>query len=186
MISKESYFVKTKIPIPFIDWKKIWDVESTDATANERFKSYTNFLNLWETDIAKRLYSIKLYPRRIRVFRWEPGRGVFPWHIDGSYDEFVNFAINWVLDGHGSIQWNSKMDLPKTPSISSYASKKGKLTDVVECEEFGHACIVNTSIPHRVVNINKIHRVSVSMTFQKQIKYNEAVEILRNNGLLED
>lgn len=185
MNSQELYFAKTKIPLPDIEWTEIWSQEPTDRLiSTPRYREYKDFQKFLDSETGKKLLSIKLYPREIRIFRWQP-LGIFPWHIDGTSIRKVDFAINWVLDGKGSIQWNSKMNLPRTPSGLSWASKLGKFNEVIECEEFGHQCIVNTSIPHRVINMSNFHRISVSVTFQKDITYTDAVDILKTNNLLE-
>jgi hypothetical protein len=185
MNSQELYFAKTKMPTPDIDWTEIWSQEPTDRSLSApRYKEYKDFQKFLDSETGKLLKSIKLYPRKIRIFRWKPVR-VFPWHIDGTKTEKVNFAINWVLDGKGKIQWNSKMNLPRTPSGLSWASKLGTFSDASEYETFGHQCVVNTSIPHRVVNISKVHRITVSMMFQEDITYEGAINILKANDLLE-
>ena len=48
---------------------------------------------------------------------------------------------------------------------------------------YDHACIVNTAIPHRVLNMNKIHRITISIEFGKKLNYEQAVERLINVGL---
>jgi len=180
-----QYYVKTKIPTPNINWKDIWAVDPADnLNTMPRFCCYPLNKNIWSTDIFKKLIAIGLFPKVIRVFRWCPNR-VFPWHVDGNSTSAVPFAINWVLDGNGSIQWDSKMSLPPTVSGLSFASTLGKLNDAYECEQFGHGCIVNTHIPHRVINLNNIHRLTVSMTFNPSIDYITALKILEKNNLLE-
>lgn len=185
MNNQELYFVKTKLPLPDIKWQEFWPQDPTDrSTAAPRYQDYKYFQKFLDSDIGKKLLSINLYPRQVRIFRWQPLR-FFPWHIDGSETEKIKFAINWVLAGKGKIQWDSKMDLPRTPSGLSWSSKLGKINEIVEYEEFGHRCIVNTSIPHRVVNMSNFHRISFSIIFQKDITYNDAVNILKTNNLLE-
>lgn len=182
---KNYFFAKTKIPTPNINWRDIWDVDPADKlNTTPRYRVYPLNKDIWSNDVFKNLIDIGLCPQVIRVFRWRPAC-MFPWHIDGNSKSAVQFAINWVLDGKGSIQWNSKMSLPPTVSDLSFASKLGKLDDAYECEQFGHSCIVNTHIPHRVVNLNNIHRLTVSMTFSTSIDYITALHILEENNFLE-
>lgn len=182
---KNYFFAKTKIPTPNIDWKDIWDIDPADKLNTvPRYRVYPLNKNIWNKDILERLIDTGMCPKLIRVFRWRPGYS-FPWHIDGTSTSTVQFAINWVLAGNGVIQWNSKMNLPRTPSGLSWASKLGKPDDAYECEQFGHGCIVNTHIPHRVVNLNNIHRITASMIFDPSFDYKTALKILEESNLLE-
>jgi hypothetical protein len=185
-----NFFVKTTIPKPNIDFKLLWDIEPT-SKHNElpRFKEfriveYHTLVDLWEPEIRNKLISVDLFPRQIRVFRWRPNY-VFPWHIDGNPNEAINFAINWVLDGSGEIQWNQNIILNKNTLDMSYGSKRGNIDDSYDCRAYGDFCIINTAIPHRVININNIHRITASMIYKKQITYTEAVNRLKSVNLLE-
>lgn len=178
-----NYFFKTNIPVPNIDYKKIWNIDPTDqSTTPHKFKSYSNFENLWDKNIYDKLNNIDLFPRLIRVFRWKP-ESVFPWHIDGTKHEQIKFAINWILEGSGVIQWNRYIKL-NLSSEYSFGHSLGNIDDPVEIEDSGHGCIVNTGVTHRLFNLNKIHRISVSILFNKSITFEDAVERLRSENLI--
>jgi hypothetical protein len=183
----KKYFIKTKIPKPNINFKQLWNVEPGDEfNVLPRWKQFFDLESLWDDDTKRKLLKIELYPRIVRVFRWRPNF-VFPWHIDGTHDNAVQFAINWVLDGQGLIQWNSSIILnQETTRNMSFGSKLGKMEDPYDCEVYGNQCLVNTSIPHRVINLSNIHRITASMIYSKEITYDDAVYRLKTVNLLEE
>lgn len=188
MNTTDMFYRKVKIPRPNINWKNIWDADSSDQIDRDtRFKQYYDFNRIWKSDVFLALAKVDLIPRSIRIFRWNPN-DVFPWHIDGNIDNAVMFAINWVLDGSGLIQWNRSIILNRPSSKVeniTHGSKIGDRDDSIECQVFGDSCIVNTSIPHRVINLEKTHRVTASLIYKKHITYDEAIERLQTIDLIE-
>jgi hypothetical protein len=184
-----KFYTQTLIPIPNIDYKSVWANSPTDTTDTiPRWKPYTDTTNLWGDNIIKLLDSVGMVPRLIRVFRWIPNT-VFPWHVDGTVETVTEFAINWVIEGTGIIQWNSNVKLSKPEthwSHLAYGSLQGTLSDDVEETSFGHGCIVNTTIPHRVINMELLHRLTVSIQFNKELSYTDAVNNLISCNLIKE
>lgn len=182
-----KFYTQTLIPLPDVDYKSIWPNDPTDSSDMiPRWQTYTSEKPLWNNTIDEMLALCDLKPKLIRIFRWAP-KTIFPWHVDGTTEIITEFAINWVYEGSGIIQWNSKLELPKPEANHShlaFGSKQGGLTDVFESKELGHGCIVNTTIPHRVVNVEPIHRITVSIQFGNDLTYAQAVEKLTACGLI--
>jgi hypothetical protein len=187
-MSTDRFYKQTTIPAPSVDYKTIWNVDPKDpADTNPRWLTYPKDSKIWNDDILNRLKTVGLKPRLIRVFRWKPN-SVFPWHIDGSVNEITEFAINWVYEGSGIIQWNSSLELPKPAEKNyhlAYGSFNGKAEDKFEAEALGHGCVVNTTIPHRVLNLSDVHRITVSIQFGNEFTYSETVEKLKSCGFIE-
>jgi hypothetical protein len=184
-----TYFQKTLIPTPNIDYKEIWKNAPEDLSDTlPRYKSYPiDHKEIWNTEISKQLISAGLAPSSARVFRWAPNLDS-GWHIDGSPNRVTQFAINWIMHGSGVIQWNSKLDLSNTPKVSTAKGwTPSNKFHTYEEQIDGHGCIVNTAVPHRVVNNSNEHRITVSVVFEKnsEITYNDAVIILSNIGFIE-
>jgi hypothetical protein len=181
-----KFYTQTLIPMPNIDYKSIWPNSPTDTSDSiPRWRTYTDKTGLWENEVIKKLEFCELTPYLIRIFRWMP-KTVFPWHTDGTSDLVTPFAINWLCEGVGAIQWDSKIELPKPEehySRIAFGTKIGAIDDHFEEITLGHGCIVNTAIPHRVLNMNKIHRITISIEFGKKLNYEQAVERLINVGL---
>ena len=183
----DNYCKQTSIPVPNIDYKRVWNIDPTSpADTIPRWLTYPNNTKIWDDDTTNKLLGVGLKPRVIRVFRWRPN-SVFPWHVDGNVDQVTRFAINWVLEGNGIIQWHSKLELPKPmPKHKhlAYGSLVGKIEDKFEFQALGHACVVNTVIPHRILNTSDVHRITVSILFGDDYSYNETVEKLKFSGFI--
>jgi hypothetical protein len=188
-----EYFSQTVIPTPMIDWKSLWpEILSSDDPGIKlppfRLVNKSITLNdLWsEGDIADKLKHAGIKPYFIRIFRWPPNR-VFPWHIDGVANKPRFCALNWVLEGHGEIQWNSKFEWDeKTNKINSFKTRTGKYDDTYEESANANACLVNTLIPHRLVNMNNTHRVTISILTNEELNYAEVYNRLASVQLLSD
>jgi len=182
-----QFYTQTTLPTPNINYQTVWPNDPTDTSDTiPRWVEYDLSNLLWSDDIINQLASENLIPQLVRIFRWSPNR-FFPWHIDGTIDEITTFAINWVLDGSGTIQWSSKLKLPLPPKEHyhlAYGNMVGSLTDEYEESALGHGCLVNTTIPHRVVNNNDIHRITVSIQFGNQYTYEEVREKLSALGFI--
>jgi hypothetical protein len=181
-----KFYTQTLIPLPDVDYKSIWPNDPTDSSDMiPRWQTYTSEKPLWNNTIDEMLALCDLKPKLIRIFRWAP-KTVFPWHTDGTSDLVTPFAINWLCEGVGAIQWDSKIELPKPEANHShlaFGTTMGEIADHFEEITLGHGCIVNTAIPHRVLNMNKIHRITISIEFGKKLNYEQAVERLINVGL---
>jgi hypothetical protein len=188
-MNPDIFCKQTTIPVPNIDYKRVWNIDSTNsADTIPRWLTYTNTSAIWNDNTKERLVDVGMTPGLIRIFRWKPN-GVFPWHIDGTTTIPTNFSINWVLEGEGIIQWNSKLEFPRPitalGSANAYASKIGGKDDKFEFQAKGHGCIVNTIIPHRILNNSNTHRITVSILFGNKFSYSEAVEKLKSCGFVE-
>lgn len=186
-----AFFQKTLIPNPVnINWQTLWpEIKSpTDPTdIFPRCRSLdenTSINDLWPTsDIPEKLNSVNLNPSNIRVFRWAPNK-FFTWHIDaGGSSGPTKCALNWIVEGAGDIQWNSKLDMSES-SDHAFKYKLGELNDYYEMSSDGNACLVNTAIPHRLVNMNNYHRVSISMLVDSTLSYKEVYNRLKSVNLI--
>jgi len=185
-----QFYTQTTLPAPNINYKKIWPNSPTDITDNiPRWRAYPliGAKNLfWTKEIRESLSAENIFPTVVRIFRWRPN-GSFPWHIDGTNSETTMFAINWVLEGTGLIQWNSKLILPKPDKNYKHlaaGTKDSTLHDTYEESAFGHGCLVNTTIPHRVVNNSDVHRITLSIQFGNHFTYKEVREKLSALGFI--
>jgi hypothetical protein len=189
MYIMNRFYTQTLIPRPNVDYRSIWPNSPTDTSDTiPRWKTYPVKTGLWENEVIKKLESCNLTPKLVRVFRWLPNT-LFPWHIDGNIEEQTEFAINWVCEGQGIIQWDSKIELELPPTEHSQLAsrnKMGSLTDPFEEAVFGNGCIVNTTIPHRVVNMEALHRITVSIQFGNKLTYADAVNRLLDCDLIKE
>lgn len=183
-IDQYEYFCKTKIPCPPVRWREAWKFDPADpADPKPRWKISPHLL-VWQKEIKDLFEKIDMQVETARIFRWR-ANDFFPWHIDGDPNLPVFFAINWVLEGSGFIQWNKKFVLGPHGNQGAYSYARGQLDDDVEVTSNGNSCLVNTYIPHRVVNLNPIHRVTLSITFNWKDDYSTAFEKLKSVNLLE-
>lgn len=185
-----KFYTKTLIPTPNINWKDLWPNDPADTTdTSPRWKrAVCNTIDLWDQDTYELLKSCQLTPTLIRVFRWRP-KQFFDWHIDGDNTAKIKseFAINWVVEGKGVIQWNSPLKMPEPNKEIAHrviGTLTGTLADKFEDQTIGHGCIVNTTIPHRVINVESIHRLTISIHFGNQLTYEKAVNRLTDCGLI--
>lgn len=188
-MQNNNFFTKTSIPRPKIDYKTVWSVDRYNLSdSRPRWFEYASNKRIWDDEVYNKLASVDLVPTQVRLFRWYPGI-VGPWHIDGTNAQVTEFSINWVLDGIGMIQWDSKLKIPESNKELEYLVygfiKQGQLDEPWEEQTPGNGCIIDTSVPHRVINTHPIHRVSASVLFGNQFKYAEAVERLRSCGYIE-
>jgi len=183
-----NFFRRTTIPMPNIDYKPIWKRGPYDTKDSiPRWIRYPKDRRIWNDEVYDKLASIGIAPTLVRIFRWKPNSS-FPWHIDGTVNEVTEFAINWVLEGEGIIQWDTSLVLPKPEEENyhlAYGAFEGTKEDKFDMQELGHGCLVNTTIPHRVLNLNNIHRITVSIQFGNQFKYNEVAEKLISCGYID-
>jgi hypothetical protein len=179
-----SYYAQTRIACPTIDYSTLWTNSADDpADIRPTWKIYRTVDELWADDTGPELTRCGLKPQLIRVFRWAPNL-IHPWHVDGNPQNPDKFALNWVLDGSGSIQWNSKLEFPESTVQGAYKYKQGTASDHYESETRGHGCLVNVGIAHRVVNMEPKHRITVSLLFTRYISYEWALRILADRGLI--
>ena len=187
-----EYFSKTILPTPAINWKTIWpEIVSNDDPIDigPRFRLINTrsatLSHLWpEGDFANRLKDIGLQPNIVRIFRWAPNRS-FSWHIDGTTKPRF-CALNWILDGFGKIQWDRKFKWDESAGTNvTFKNKIGNDNDPFEIDSEGHSCLVNTLIPHRVVNFNNVHRVSISVLVNENLSYTEVYNRLASVELIQ-
>jgi hypothetical protein len=148
---------------------------------------------------VEKLRRVGLVPATMRVFKWEEGR-CHPWHIDGNHYNVTTCAINWVMSGAGTIQWDPDRQInwvmDQRGDVRDIDNSGNPTTSIVSqaddffvCETAGtaHQCLVKTNIPHRVVNLGQGHRTTISMVFHKPEKwtYERTRDTLGEIGLLE-
>jgi len=139
------YFQKTNIHTP--SWN-LSSVEIPEACTRLYEKHFTNVEEIIPTDLLERFRSIGMIPEYVRLFVW-PKNYCGIWHIDGTSDTPRHSAINWIIQGYGSIQFNNGVKLHPIPGV--HLGLQGTLADDIEAETSGHGCVVNTSATHRVV-----------------------------------
>lgn len=189
----KKYHRKTSIPRPNIDVHSLWNnIDPTDPTdIRPRWKTAPFIAeNLWDAEIYNKLNEIGFFVRSIRVFRWRPEK-IFEWHIDGSATVVEHFAINWVVEGQGCVQWDPTVELvtykPKSGlDRLNRGIKLGTIEDYVEEETHGDQCILDISTPHRVINLSNKRRMTISVLFKNNLTYSDAVSVLAANNLLVD
>ena len=183
----KKYHRKTLIPRPNINTHELWNnIDTTDKNdTSPRWKSLTS-THIWDEETYKKLNDMGFFIKSIRVFRWRPAK-IFEWHIDGTSSIIEHFAINWVVEGKGCIQWNPNIILNTSEDEwFNRGVNLGGLIDHVEEEAFGDQCILDISVPHRVINLSNEHRMTISVTFNNNLTYSDAVSILDTNNLIVD
>lgn len=183
----KKYHRKTSIPRPNIDVQLLWNnIDPTSKNdTSPRWKSYIS-TDIWNQETYKKLNDIGFFIKSVRVFRWRPAQ-IFEWHIDGTSSIVEHFAINWVVAGKGCIQWNPNITLNTLEDEwFNRGQKLGGLLDHVEEQAFGDQCILDISVPHRVLNLSKDHRMTISVTFKNNLTYSDAISMLDTNNLLVD
>ena len=185
------YYTQTLIPTPKIDCKSVWPTDPTDPTDTKPRWKPIPVVNseLWDEEIYNKLKECRLVPRIARVFRWAPNN-CYTWHIDGDANKglVVPFCINWIVEGAGLIQWNRdiKLQMPSRQQAGlNLGYYNGGIEDSYEEQTSGHACIVNTEITHRVVNLENIHRLSISIMFDFNLTYSDTIKELTKHGLIQ-
>lgn len=185
-ISHYPYFHKTKIPIPDLDSNYVLEVHSYNLCQYQENLKNLNLRSLWkDQEIDEKLKKINLYPSKIRIFKWPEHQTYFPWHIDGKPNLPSLISINWIISGKGTVQWNPDIVLSgQSERAYSYRTISDH-NDIAKAESDGHCCLLNTFIPHRVVNTNNNSRFSLTLQFPGGgIPFLEAVEKLRSVDLL--
>jgi hypothetical protein len=184
------YYTQTLIPTPKVDCKSVWPNDPTDPIDTKpRWKTIqVNNSDLWSEEIYNKLKLCNLIPRMVRVFRWAPNN-YYSWHVDGDSNnsKVVPFAINWIVEGAGLVQWNPNLPLNKPSEKMAYTNLgyyNGSKDDAYEEQTSGHGCILNTEIIHRVINLENIHRLSISIMFDFNLNYCDTVNNLKQQGLI--
>jgi len=127
-------------------WNIKFDIPEPGTILYERH--YTNVKEIVPEDLLDKFNTINMMPEYVRLFVW-PRNHCGIWHIDGTEDTYRYSAINWIIRGSGSIQFNNNIVLGKRCGVHKGAD--GVLSDAVEAETTGHGCVINTSACHRVV-----------------------------------
>jgi hypothetical protein len=186
----KKYHRKTLIPRPNIDVHSLWNNIDTNSKNDTfpRWKPYTS-TDVWDEETYKKLNDLGFFIKSIRVFRWRPAK-IFEWHIDGTINQVEHFAVNWVVEGRGLVQWNPNITLN---TFASHGFSRGvsdvlvsSIKDHVEEQTDGDQCILDISTPHRVINLSKDHRMTISVSFKNNLTYSDAVSILDANNLIVD
>jgi hypothetical protein len=186
-ISHYPYFHKTKIPVPDLDPNDVLEIYNYLKKRDLRqWRDNISKSNVWKCrEIEEKFKIINLYPIKFRIFRWPAYRTYFPWHIDGTPNSPAFISLNWIISGKGIIQWNSDIDmLEKDDDVYAVRTISDK-NDVAQAESDGHSCLINTQIPHRVVNTDNSSRISLTLQFLNGgLPFLEAVEKFRSVDLL--
>jgi hypothetical protein len=185
MLSND-YYCQTLLPTPSIDWESVWAGKYPPAFP--KWKEYSTTEKIWSDDVYSTLQQIGLTVRQIRVFKWGRNR-FYPWHIDGSDGKVSHWAINWVVNGTGQIQWNENLTMIPDQFNVTGGFKAGTDRDPYTCQtnNSGNACLVKIDVPHRVITLgDKEPRESISIFFNKSafITFDEAKELLASVNLI--
>lgn len=181
-----NYYCQTLLPTPTVDWESVWAGKYPPAFPKWKELSTTELI--WSAEVYNTLEQIGLTVRQIRVFKWGRDR-FYPWHIDGSSGKVTNWAINWVVNGTGQIQWNENLTMGSDAYNITGGFKTGSKQDQYTCQttNSGNACLVKINIPHRVITLgDKTPRESISIFFNKSssISFDEAKELLSSVNLI--
>jgi hypothetical protein len=181
-----NYYCQTTLPTPNIDWESVWAGKFPPTFP--KWKEYTTNTPIWNDSVCDKLNSIGLSVRQIRVFKWGRNR-FYPWHIDGSNGSVSHWAINWVVNGTGQIQWNDNLKLQSDQYNVTGGFKIGSANDPYthQTTNSGNACLVKINIPHRVVTLgNTLPRESISIFFNKSgsLTYEQARDLLATVNLV--
>ena len=181
-----NYYCRTLLSVPDVDWETVW--QGRYPPTFPKWKECDVNRPLWGRDIYDKLESIDLSVRQVRVFKW--GRNNFyPWHIDGSDGKVSNWAINWVVNGTGRIQWNDELKMTPDAYNVTGGFRLGAAQDKFSCQtiDSGHACLVRVDVPHRVVTLgDKLPRETISIFFNKSVAltFDAARELLQSVNLI--
>lgn len=181
-----SNYYQTTIPTPNIDWKSVWQGEYPPAFP--KWKEYSTTNRIWSDDVYSKLESVGLTVKLIRVFKW--GRNKFyPWHIDGSDGKVQNWAVNWVVNGGGQIQWNEDLKMVSDQYNVTGGFRLGTPKDPYTCQttNSGHACLLKIDVPHRVItpgDVDPRESISVFFNLSDMISFEEARNLLASVNLI--
>jgi hypothetical protein len=172
------YFQKINISEP------MWNLESIDLPEPTTILYERHFRNVEDIipkDFINKFSEIDLVPQLIRVFVW-PRNNTGVWHIDGTSALGRNVALNWVIKGSGVIQFNTK--LPLSPMYGVHSGRRPSIGDAIEAETFGHGCLINTGIGHRVVT-GEEGRTTISLAYtHRDMPFFEMVEKFRQINII--
>ena len=180
-----NFFLKTKIDTPKFSTRMIKDAHV--VYKDHRTKVFNLAVSPEEffPDSTFNLFKkCELIPTRFRMFNWNPNNFNL-WHLDGVPGQLLNFSLNWVLSGAGNIQWNREISATAYNDVA-YGSIESTSEDTYEISTIGHQCLVNTSIPHRVVTDNA-GRISLCLIWDNHssiCSFQEAGKRFKSVGLI--
>lgn len=162
------FYHKLKIPIPDRTPGSHGEILLDLKNENNRQLKIKINQNIWADNVIYwKLKSINLYPSLIRYFYWKKDNIYYPWHIDGDGTTVSKISMNWIISGQGKIQWNPDIDLDyNKESGVIHAVNNNSLPEDDFCSEIdGNGYLVNTAIPHRVVNNENQSRFTLTLQF---------------------
>ena len=181
-------FARTSIKAPKI---KIPQVEGDFSNIDTKLFILSNPLeDSFPGELLDKMRSVGLRPWKLRFFVWKPNNRS-AWHVDTSSEKgTLRSAINWVVKGKGEMQWNDKLSLDPGYTVRKgfdEGSIESTDNDHVSHSTFGHGCLVDTSIPHRVV-VGPEGRSTVSLLWEESnaLSFEETYDKLVLANLIED
>jgi hypothetical protein len=172
-----NYFKQTNFLHPA--WNITFDIPTPGPVLYE--KHFTNVDEILPVDLLDRLSTINMIPEYVRLFVW-PINHCGIWHIDGTPDLYRNSAMNWIIGGSGSIQFNSTVSLGLIRGV--YRGRLSTLDEPFETETSGHGCLINTQSIHRVVT-GPDGRNTLSIGWKnKDIMFEEMVQKLQQINMV--
>lgn len=181
------YFHKTKIPCPDLDPILLFNIyESLKFSSSRQHQEDIKNPFLWKNEeIYYKLKKIDLLPVKLRFFRWPAKKKCFPWHIDGKPKTPSSISINWIISGGGIVQWSTDVQMLENHEAVYSQSENSSEKDNYIAVTDGNACLLNTAIPHRVVNTDNNSRFSLTLQFLPgKTDFLKAVELLHSVDLL--
>jgi len=180
---------KTSLPYRYLDitldplifdWKKFID----DPESVFHIKDHGG--NLLRPEIKDFFCNLGLRPKRGNLWSRKP-KSIPPYHTDQKVD-CERFAVNWLLSGSpGITEWSwkaleYKIDNDKLSPIYDDTSPQfwGSLSlnpDVSAVLD--KPMIIQTDIPHRVINRNDTWRISYSLRFEDNPTWETGLEKLK-------
>jgi len=180
-----NFFLKTLIDTPKFSTQMIKDAHVVYKDHQTKLLLSNPPLNsILSRETLTSLEKCGLLPTGLRIFIWQPNQFNL-WHIDGAPKQLINFSLNWVISGAGEIQWNKEIKGLADNDVA-YGSIESSSSDEYEISTFGHQCLINTSIPHRVVT-DGMGRLSVCLcwdTNSSVYSFEEAGQRLKSVGLI--
>ena len=172
------YFQKIKIPPP--TWN-LEGIEIPEPQVRLYEKHFTNVEDIVPTDLLEKLKTINMKPEYVRLFVW-PRDFVGQWHIDGDYVTPRYSCMNWLINGGGSIQFNSTIIMEARPGV--HRGKASTPIDIVQAETTGHGYAISSGSIHRVVTGDG-GRTSISLSYKRRdIVFTQMLEKLASIGLI--
>jgi len=181
--------MKYYIDLPKSLWELLTIPDDIQLLLGKKFNSWSDHeFNLFDISKFVSVDGIKWFADRniilkkhIVLFRMSPNHSG-PIHTDPD----ANFAINFIVSGHGEMQW---LDVTGPADITYHTTEYGKLQKVkmwkrkkiikstVTEKWTGDTALVRTNVPHCVVTTD-VPRLCISLRATSPQSFEEAAELL--------